>query len=164
MTILQFHCWLKMLLRMIKVQLHLHHQLNTPLVPLKYFLYLYIHDKYLIRYDEIDYLLKKKIRNKVSAVEKKIHGTSVSLVGIQWGEYRSVQKIRRVEYGGWRVEYGGWRVKKKLVGRKIFSVMKLEGENWSVEGGVWRVEGGMVAHAPIPTRDFTDLISARPFL
>ena len=44
-----------------------------------------------------------------------------------------------MEYGGWRVEYGGWRVKKKLVGRKILSVMKLEGENWSVEGGGWRV-------------------------
>ena len=40
------------------------------------------------------------------------------------------------------MEYGGWRMKKKLVGRKILSVMKLEGENWSVEGGVWRVECG----------------------
>ena len=52
------------------------------------------------------------------------------------------------------MEYGGWRVKKKLVGRKILSVMKLEGENWSVEGGGWSVEGGMVAHAPIPTRTY----------
>ena len=40
-----------------------------------------------------------------------------------------------MEGGGWSMEGGGWRVKKKLVGRKILSVMKLEGENWSVEGG-----------------------------
>ena len=38
------------------------------------------------------------------------------------------------------MEGGGWRVKKKLLGRKILSVMKLEGENWSVEGGGWSVE------------------------
>ena len=47
-----------------------------------------------------------------------------------------------MEGGGWSMEGGGWRVKKKLVGRKILSVMKLEGENWSVEGGGWSVEGG----------------------
>ena len=33
-------------------------------------------------------------------------------------------------------------MKKKLLGRKILSVMKLEGENW-------RLEGGPVAHVPI---------------
>ena len=43
------------------------------------------------------------------------------------------------------MEYGGWRVKKKLLGRKILSVMKLEGENWTVEGGT-------LAHAQILNR------------
>ena len=47
------------------------------------------------------------------------------LVGISEEEYRSVQKIRRVEG------------EKKLLGRKILSVMKLEGKNWRVEGGEW---------------------------
>ena len=43
-------------------------------------------------------------------------------------------------------------MKKKLVGRKILSVMKLEGENWSVECAEWSVEGGTVAHAQIPSK------------
>ena len=50
------------------------------------------------------------------------------MVGISGEKYSSVQKIRRV--------------KKKLLGRKILSFMKLEGENW-------KMEGGPVTHAPI---------------
>ena len=45
----------------------------------------------------------------------------------------------------------GWRVKKKLLGRKILSVMKLEGEKW-------RVAGGPVAHAQIPSRPLSKKI------
>ena len=37
--------------------------------------------------------------------------------------------------GGWWVVGRGWWVKKKLVGRKILSVVKLVGEIWWVVGG-----------------------------
>ena len=48
---------------------------------------------------------------------------------------------------------GRWRivgVGKKLVGRKIFSEVKLEGENPS--GGRWWVAGGMIGFGSFPTR------------
>ena len=47
---------------------------------------------------------------------------SFDLVGIGGGEYRSVQKKRRVEGGEWRVEggSGGWRVE----GEEVWSVQE----------------------------------------
>ena len=42
------------------------------------------------------------------------------MVGIGGGEYRSVQKKRRVEGGEWRVEGGEWRVE----GEEVWSVQE----------------------------------------
>ena len=47
--------------------------------------------------------------------------------------------------GGWWVVGGGWWVKKKLVGRKILSVVKLVGEIWRVVGGGWWVVLSLLA-------------------
>ena len=49
----------------------------------------------------------------------------------------------------WWVVGRGWWVKKKLVGRKILSVVKLVGEIWWVVGG-----GRALPFGPIPTRLF----------
>ena len=37
------------------------------------------------------------------------------------------------------MDCGGWSVKKKLLGQKVLSVIKLEAESWSVECGGWIV-------------------------
>ena len=43
-----------------------------------------------------------------------------------------------------------WQLGKKLVGRKIFSKVKLEGEK--LAGGWWSVPGGTVGFGSFPTR------------